>query len=167
MPASTRANLLMAMILFAQAPLPANAADMAGKWYGRLDSEALITIARTGSGYSASLDYPDITKSVQRTSDIQPIKQAIHKDLASFEAAGNRLHFIIRSTISWYGDTNFTRDDYNLTLSDDGRQLTGTVRRVAMNDGNDGTNHSVPQAVTPITLFSTDWNSRSAAGAKN
>jgi hypothetical protein len=148
------------------AAAPASAADVAGKWYGKLDSAPVIIIDKAGSGYSASLDHPDITKSVQRTGDMHPYQQSIHKDVASFEMAGNTLHFTIRNTISWNGDTNFARDEYNLTLSEDGRQLTGTVRHIAINDGNDFTNHSVPQTVTPITLYGTDYTTRSQTQAQ-
>jgi hypothetical protein len=152
--------LSLAGIFSMLAAAPASAADLAGKWYGKLDSAPVIIIDKAGSGYSASLDHPDIMKSVQRTGDTHPYRQSIHRDVAFFEVADNTLHFTIRNTISWNGDTNFARDEYDLTLSQDGRQLAGTVRHITISDGNDFTNHSVPQTVTPITLYPTDYTTR-------
>jgi hypothetical protein len=138
----------------------ANAADVTGKWYGKLDSEPVITISKTGPGYSASLDYPDITRTVHPSWSIRPRAQSIHKDIASFEVAGNMVRFTIRSIISSNGDTGYARDEYNLTLSEDGGQLTGTVRRTANADTGLTDDH-VPTGVGPITLFSTDFATRS------
>ena len=112
---------------------PASAADLAGKWYGKLDAAPVIIIDKTGSGYSASLEYSDITRSVLL--GFRHASQSTHKDLVSFEAVGNAVKFTIRNTISVNGDTNNERDDYSLNLSDDGDQMTGTERRTWYNEG--------------------------------
>jgi hypothetical protein len=133
----------------------ANAADVVGKWYGKLDSEPLISIDKAGSQYSASLDYPDTTKSVLRPGGMPGWRQSIHKDILSFEVAGNTVHFTIRNMISEGGDTDYERDEYKLTLSEDGGELIGSERSVFVHDSPD-----VRVTVTPITLFPGDWNSR-------
>jgi hypothetical protein len=164
MPSSAQTGLLIILAGFAS--LPAHAADFAGKWYGKLDSAPVITIAKSGDGYSAALDYPDITRSVQRPNDIRPLLQSIHKEIVSFEAAGNTVRFAIRNTIGSNGDLNTARDDYDLTVSEDGSQLTGTLRHTSNHEGGLSYDH-VPVSVTPITLYSTDWSSRAASQAKN
>jgi hypothetical protein len=137
----------------------ANAADLAGKWYGKLDAEPVISISKPGADYSASLDYPDTTRSVRRPGEIRPRIQSIHKDIVSFEVTGDKVHFTIRNTISSNGDTGYARDEYNLTLSQDGQQLSGSVRRTANADTGLTDDH-VPVTVTPITLFPTDFATR-------
>ncbi|HEY4125874.1 MAG TPA: hypothetical protein VGM36_14735, partial [Rhizomicrobium sp.] len=104
---------------------------------------------------------PDSAKSVRRTGNSHVTQETIHKDLVSFEVTGDRVRFAIRSTISWQGDVDLLREDYDLTLSRDGGQLSGTLRRIAHNEGNDGTNHSVPETLAPITLYPTDFAARS------
>ena len=151
---------LTAITLSVLAATSASAADGVGKWHGKFDSEPVITISKAGPGYSASLDYPDITRSVTGFEGMRHFSQSIHKAIVSFEVVGNTVQFTIRSTISINGDTNFARDNYNLTLSEDGRQMIGTVRRVALN-GSGLTDDPVPQTVTPITLFPTAFATRS------
>jgi hypothetical protein len=149
-----------AFAVTALATTSANAADVAGKWYGRLDSEPVITINKAGPAYSASLDYPDTTKSVQRPNGLPDWPESTHKEISSFEVAGNTVHFTIRNEISRGGDTNYARDEYKLTLSEDGRQMIGTVART-FNYGSGLYGSPPPFTVTPITLFPTDWNTRS------
>jgi hypothetical protein len=156
LPKSTQINPLIAITFVVIAATPAGAADMAGKWYGKLDSEPVITIAKAGAAYSASLDYPDTVKLVQN-GGMRRFKQSTHKELVSFEAAGNAIRFTIRNTISINGDTNYVREEYSLKLSDDGGQLTGTERRTWYNEGP----NQPRTALTPIMLFSNDWDSRS------
>jgi hypothetical protein len=151
---------LTAITLSVLAATSANAADVVGKWYGRLDSEPVISINKAGTQYSASLDYPDTTKSVQRPDGMPDWPQSIHKDILSFEVAGNTVHFTIRNLISRGGDTNYARDDYKLTLSEDGRQMIGTVTRT-FNFGSGLTDSPPPITVTPITLFPADFATRS------
>jgi hypothetical protein len=136
----------------------ANAADLAGKWYGKLDSLPLITITKAGAGYSAAMDYPDMTLSRQAPGTVRTWSMAVHKAIVSFDVSGNSVQFTIRNTISGGGEIDFVKDDYSLTLSGD--QLIGTVRHSAGIDEN-LVDHSVPQAVTPITLFPTDFATRS------
>ena len=52
--------LLATAVLITNFAEPASAADFAGKWYDRLDSEPVITINKAGQAYNASLDYPNI-----------------------------------------------------------------------------------------------------------
>ena len=148
---------LIAITLSVLAATSANAADVTGKWYGKTDAQPVITISKAGSAYSASLDYPDSTRSIKR--GIYVTHQSIHKSVVSLAVVGGNVQFSIRSTISSRGDTDYARDEYDLNLSQDGSQLTGTVRRVA-NIGSGLTDDTVPMTVTPITLFPTDWASR-------
>jgi len=154
---STQVSLsaLTAMTLSVLAATSANAADVAGKWYGRLDSEPVITINKTGPAYSASLDFPDTTKSVLRPGGMPAWLQSIHKDITRFEVAGNIVRFTIRNMISEGGDTDYERDEYSLNLSGDGSELIGNEKSVFTWDSQD-----VRVTVTPITLFPSGWNSR-------
>jgi hypothetical protein len=132
----------------------ANAADVVGKWYGRLDSEPVININKTGAEYSASLDYPDTTQTVLRGS--RTSHETIHKEITSFKVAGGNVRFSIGNLDSENGDTNYERDEYNLNLSGDGLQLIGTVSRLVSYQ--DASRPSM--TATPITMFPTDWTSR-------
>jgi hypothetical protein len=137
----------------------ANAADLAGKWYGISDSQPVITINKAGSAYSASLEYPDTTKSMRLPNGMPDWSLSIHKDIVSFEVVGSEVHFTVRSLISRGGDTNYARDEYNLTLSEDGHQMTGTVRRIA-NNGSGLPGFPSRITITPITLFPADFATR-------
>ncbi len=77
----------------------------------------------------------------------------------SLEVVGSNVQFSIRNTISVNGDTGYRRDEYDLTLSQDGGQLIGTVRRTA-NADTGLTDDTVPMNVTPITLYPTDGLTR-------
>ena len=116
-------SALTGITLSVLATTSANAADVVGKWYGRLDSEPVITVNKVGPTYRASLDYPDTTKSMLMRNGLPDWPQSTHKDIALFEVAGNKVHFTIRNEISRGGDANYERDDYNLTLSGDGGEL--------------------------------------------
>jgi hypothetical protein len=96
---------------------------------------------------------------VRRPSDIHPLLQSIHKDLISFDVAGNAVRFTIRSTISSNGDLNSARDEYDLMLSGDERKLTGKVRHTSNHEAGLTYDH-VPVTVAPIALFPSDWASR-------
>jgi hypothetical protein len=150
-------SALLATALFA---LPACAADMAGKWYGRLDSEPLITINKAGPAYSASVDYPDTTKSALMPDGMPAWSQSIHKAVTRFAVAGSKIRFSIQNEITSGGDVNYERDDYSLTLSDDGRQMTGTETRTA-NIGSGFVGQPASITVTAIALFPTDFATRS------
>lgn len=156
--------LVLAAISFTLAGAPANAADVAGKWYGKLDSVPIVVIDKIGSGYSGSLANADSTREIKGSIGTWH-HQEIHKSLISFAVADGNVRFSIRSMISMAGDTNYAREDYNLTLSDDGGQMTGTVRRIALN-GSGLTDDPVPQTVTPITLYPTDYTTRSQTQAQ-
>jgi len=97
-------SALTAIALSMLAATSAIAADVAGKWHGKLDSETVITIDKAGPDYSASLDYPDTTKSVLL--GFRHASQSTHKELVLFEVVGNAIKFTIRNTISVNGDTN-------------------------------------------------------------
>jgi hypothetical protein len=140
--------------------VPACAADVAGKWYGRLDSAPVITISKAGAGYSASLDYPNTTKSALMPDGMPAWPQSIHKDVTRFEVAGDKIRFTIRNVITSGGDVNYERDDYSLTLSDDGRQMTGTETRTA-NIGSGFVGQAASITVTAVALFPTDFAARS------
>jgi hypothetical protein len=75
----------------------------------------------------------------------------------SFKIAGSSVRFSIRNLVSENGDINYERDEYNLNLSEEGNKMIGTLRRqVSYED------LEMPHVdVTPIILFSSDWNSRS------
>jgi hypothetical protein len=139
------------------AAAPASAADVAGKWYGKLDSAPVIIIDKTGSGYSGSLVDIDSTRSVVIAGRARP--ESIHKSLVSLEVVGSNVQFSIRNIVSENGDTGYRRDEYNLNLSEDGRRLIGTVRRTANADTGLTDDH-VPMTVTPITLYPTDGLTR-------
>jgi hypothetical protein len=143
--------ILLAAAMFAATS--ASAADVVGKWYGKLDSEPFITIDKSGPAYSASLDYPDITAT---PGGMRDWPQPIHREIVSFEVAGNTVNFSIRNLISRGGDTNYLRDDYKLTLSEDGGELIGSKTSTFVHDSPD-----VRATVTPVTLFLTDFATRS------
>jgi hypothetical protein len=155
---STQVSLsaLTAITLSVLAATSASAADVVGKWYGKFDGEPVITINKAGPAYSASLDYPDTTKSVLRPGGMPAWPQSIHKDITRFEVAGNTVHFTIRNMISEGGDTDYERDEYNLNLSGDGGELIGSERSMFVHDSPD-----VRVTVTPVTLFPTDFATRS------
>jgi hypothetical protein len=125
----------------------AQAADVSGKWYGRLDSQPVISISRTGAQYSASLDYPHSLREVVQ--GLQTFRESTDKSVGSFRVADGHVRFSIRSVSSIHGDTNFERDGYDLHLSEDGLQLTGIVTRVVNEESTD------PLRMTraPITLY--------------
>lgn len=143
----------LAVILLAATPVIA--ADVAGKWYGRLDSEPIISISKTGTQYSASLDHSRQFKT--RVQGIRHFEETIEKSLVSFNVADGKVRFSIRSVISVHGDLDYELDQYDLKLSDDGHQLTGTVSTRFDEQG------TAPLRMTraAITLFPTDWNTRS------
>lgn len=145
---------LTAITLSVLAATSASAADVVGKWYGKLDSQPVITINKAGPAYSASLDYPDTTKSMLMGNGLPDWPQSIHKDIISFEVAGNRVRFTIRNLISRGGDTNYERDEYNLNL--DGGALIGSEKSIFVHDSPD-----VRVTVTPVTLFPADFATRS------
>jgi hypothetical protein len=153
-------RFLAFIVAFSLVAASANAADVAGKWYGISDSQPVITIYKAGPAYSASLEYPDTTKSVRLPNGMPDWSLSIHKDIVSFEVVGSEVRFTIRSLISRRGDTNYARDDYNLTMSEDGHQMTGTVRRTA-NSGSGLPGFPARITITPITLFPTDFATRS------
>ena len=133
----------------------ANAADVAGKWYGRLDSEPVITINKAGAGYSASLDYSRVSRT--RVQGLSTFQESIDKSVASFKVTDGNVRFSIRSLISVHGDIDYELDEYDLNLSEDGHQLIGTVKTRFDEQGTAPTKRT--QAT--ITLFPTDWNTRS------
>jgi opacity protein-like surface antigen len=153
---STRLSLsaLTAIALSVLAATSASAADVVGKWYGKLDSQPVITINKAGSAYSASLDYPDTTKSLLMGNGLPDWPQCIHKDITRFEVVGNAVHFTIRNLISRGGDTNYERDECNLNL--DGGALIGSEKSMFVHDSPD-----VRVTVTPVALFPTDFATRS------
>ena len=125
----------------------ANAADVVGKWYGKFDNEPIISINKAGPQYSASLDNAESSRQIAR--GILAFQESIDKSLLSFKVADGNVQFSIRSLITLNGDINYERDTYDLSLSQDGRQLTGTEKIMVYADG------SAPlrTGVTPITLF--------------
>jgi len=155
-PTQASRSALIAIILSVLAATSASAADVVGKWYGKLDASPVIIIDKTGSKYSASLVDIDSTRDIGGGIGVWH-QRAIHKSLVSFGVVGGNVQFSIRNMISVGGDTNYERDEYNLNLSDDG-QLTGTVRRTLYNEGPD----QPRTGIGPITLFPSDWTSRAA-----
>jgi hypothetical protein len=153
-------SALIAITLSVLAFASASASDVAGRWYVTSDNEPLIIISKAGTAYSASLEHPDTTKSVQLPNGMPDWPLSIHGDIVSFEVVGSEVRFTIRSLISRGGDTNYARDDYNLALSEDGHQMTGTVRRTA-NSGSGLPGFPARITITPITLFPTDFATRS------
>ena len=153
-------SALIAITLSVLAFTSASASDVAGRWYVTSDNEPLIIISKAGTAYSASLEHPDTTKSVQLPNGMPDWPLSIHGDIVSFEVVGSEVRFTIRSLISRGGDTNYARDDYNLALSEDGHQMTGTVRRTA-NSGSRLPGFPARITVTPITLFPADVTRRS------
>ena len=132
--------------------IPAYAADVVGKWYGKTDVDPVIIIGKAGSEYSGSL--VDIDSTRRRVGDNRV--ESIHKSLLSLKVAGGNVQFSIRKLITENGDGNYERDTYHLNLSEDGLQLIGTMSRLVSYESAD-----MPKiTVTPITLFPTDWNSR-------
>ena len=114
-----------------------------------------------GSGASGACFKAARQYAVKTRNGLPDWPQSEHKEIIRFEVAGNTVHFTIRNEISRGGDTNYQRDDYNLNLSGDGGELIGSKRSVFTWDSQD-----VRETVTPITLFPTDWNTRSQPQVK-
>lgn len=144
-------SALIATTLCLLASTSLNAANLAGKWYGELDSQPVITINNENGKYTASLDYPDIMRTVVRGS--RTSHETVHREIASFKVAGNSVQFSIRGTYSENGDIGVEREVYDLELSEDGTQLMGTVRRIPFNP--------FLQTVGPIALFPSGIATRS------
>jgi hypothetical protein len=108
-----------------------------------------------GTQYSASLDYADSKGPIKWGDHV--FQGETNKYLVSFRVTGGNVRFSIRTLTSVNGDTNYELDQYNLNLSQDGRQLTGTVMSRIDEEG------TAPMRMTraDITLFPTDWNTRS------
>jgi hypothetical protein len=134
--------------------VPAFAADVVGKWYGKTDVDPVIIIDRAGSEHSGSLADIDSTRPLVLDNRVR--QESIHKSLLSLKVVSGNVHFSIRKLISENGDINYERDVYNLNLSDDRLQLIGIVSRLVSYESADMPKNTV----TPITLFPTDWNSR-------
>jgi len=148
-------SCLSALTVLNVLPVPAFAADVAGKWYGETDLHPVIIIENAGSDYSGSLIDADSTR--QRMVGDHLRQEAVHKSLARLKVAGGNVRFAILKEISSNGDIDYERDQYNLTLSADGLQLVGTVSHLVSYMSAD-----LPFTTTArVTLFSTDWNSRS------
>jgi len=156
-PTQASLSALIAITLSVLAPTSAIAADVVGKWYGKLDADPVIIIDKAESGYSGSLVDIDSTRPVVIGGRAR--QESIQKSLVSLKVVGGNVQFSIRNIISENGDTGYRRDEYNLNLAEDGRQLIGTVRRTA-NPDSGLTDDSVPMTVTPITLFPSNWTSR-------
>ena len=143
---------LSALIAMTFSIIPAFAAEVAGKWYGKTDVDPVIIIEKAGAEYNGSL--VDIDSTRRRAGDNRV--ESIHKSLLSLNVVGSNIQFSIQILITENGDGDYERDTYHLKLSEDGLQLIGTVNRLVSYESQD-----LPTiTVTPITLFSTDWNSR-------
>ena len=147
-------SCLSALTAMTLSVVPAFAADVAGKWYGKTDVDPVIIIDKAGSEYSGSL--VDIDSTRPRVVGGRVRQESIHKSLGALKVAGRNVQFSIKKLITENGDGNYERDTYHLNLSEDGLQLIGTVSRLVSYES-----AVMPIiTVTPITLFSTDWNSR-------
>ena len=139
--------------------VPALAADVVGKWYGKTDADPIIVIDKTGSDYSGSL--VDIDTTIRRAGDNRV--ESIHKSLLSLKVVDGNVQFAVKKLITENGDGNYERDTYHLNLSEDGLQLIGSMSRLVSYESAD-----MPKiTVAPVTLFRTNWNGRQNAGAEN
>jgi hypothetical protein len=136
-----------AITLSVLASTSAGTADVAGKWYGQMDNQPVIIINNVEGKYIGSLDYPDVTRTVMRGS--RASRETVHREIASFNVAGNKVQFSIRGTYSENGDIGVEREVYDLNLSEDGSQLTGSVRRIPYNP--------FLQTLGPVTLSRADF----------
>ena len=80
------------------AATPANAADVTGKWYGRLGAEPVISINKVGTQYSASLDYADSKGPIKWGDHV--FQGETNKYLVSFRVTGGNVRFSIRTLTS-------------------------------------------------------------------
>jgi hypothetical protein len=100
------AFLLRCFIATVAAAPSANAADVAGKWYRKLESEPVISIAKAGPQYTASLDYPESSRQIVQ--GIHSFRALTDTSLVSFRVAdGNGQdahHSISQRLVGWQGD---------------------------------------------------------------